>query len=188
MKTILVSAIAGIWRIFSLLIGSLTFFPAGNHARAQSTTQTPLFQVERRYASIPPLLRSRMHPELRRAAMAKYGGVEKSEKAVLAGLRWLKDHQNADGSWSDEYKPGMTALALLCFLGHGELPDSPEFGATTKKALDWMLERGNEFDGRMSLTKSRWGGIVGAETHAIATGAMCEYYSLTKDERLRAAH
>jgi hypothetical protein len=77
----------------------------------------------------------------------------------------------------------MTGLAILCFLGHGELPESPEFGPTVKKALDWVLERGNEFQGRMSLTKDGWGGNPGVYQHGILTYAIGEYYSMTKDER-----
>ena len=119
----------------------------------------------------------------RTTAAAKVGGTEKSEKAVVAGLRWLKQQQNPDGSWSDEFTPAMTGLALLAFLGHGELPESPEFGPTVKKALDWVLERGNECDGRMSLTKEGWGANHGVYEHAILTYAMGEYFSMTGDAR-----
>lgn len=120
-----------------------------------------------------------------KAAMAKkVGGKEKSEKAVMAGLRWLKQNQNEDGSWAGDYKPSMTGLAVLCFLGHGETPESPEFGPTVKKGLDWLLTRGTEFEGRLSLTKEGWGGENhGVYEHAIATYAMAEYYTMTKDER-----
>ena len=119
----------------------------------------------------------------RQKAAMQTGGTEKSEKAVVAGLRWLKQQQNPDGSWSDEFQPGMTGLALLALLGHGELPESPEFGPTMKRALDWVLARGKEFDGRMSLTKDGFGGNSGVYEHAILTYAMGEYFSMTKDER-----
>ena len=132
---------------------------------------------------VPSAMGGRMGGQARSMAGMKVGQKDKSEKAVMAGLRWLKDHQNADGSWSDEFKPGMTGLGLLCFLGHGELPESPEFGETVKKTLDWMLARGTEFQGRMSLTKDGWGGNHGVYEHAIGTYAMGEYYSMTKDER-----
>ncbi|MEO7317982.1 MAG: prenyltransferase/squalene oxidase repeat-containing protein [Chthoniobacteraceae bacterium] len=132
---------------------------------------------------VPPGMASRIGATERMAAAKKNGGTEKSEKAVMAGLRWLKDHQNADGSWSDEFRPAMTGLALLTFLGHGELPESPEFGPTVKKALDWVLARGGEFDGRMSLTKDGFGGNHGVYEHAILTYAMGEYFSMTHDDR-----
>ena len=132
---------------------------------------------------VPSAMGGRMGGTARGMAAAKTNMKDKSEKAVMAGLRWLKEHQSADGSWSDEHRPAMTGLALLCFLGHGELPESPEFGPTVKKALDWVLERGNEFQGRMSLTKDGWGGNAGVYEHGIVTYAMGEYYSMTKDER-----
>ena len=117
----------------------------------------------------------------RMAAIKKMGGKEKSEKAVMAGLRWLKKTQNADGSWAPEHKPAMTGLALLCFLGHGELPESPEFGPTVKKALDWVLEKGTAAEGRMHLGKEF--NQPGVYEHGILAYAIGEYYTMTKDER-----
>lgn len=135
-------------------------------------------------AGLPSSMQGRAGGTARQQMMQKTGGKEKSELAVMKGLRWLKEHQNEDGSWSDEHKPAMTGFAILCFLGHGETPESPEFGPTVKKGVDWLLARGNEFQGRMSLTKEGWGtGNAGVYEHAIATYAMGEYYTMTKDER-----
>lgn len=126
---------------------------------------------------------SRLDETSRRAASAKFGGTPNSEKAVVAALRWLKAQQNDDGSWSDEFRASMTGLALLCFLGHGELSTSAEFGPTVKKSVDWVLARGEECDGRMSLTKDGFGGNHGVYEHAMLTFAVGEYYSLTHDAR-----
>jgi hypothetical protein len=130
---------------------------------------------------LPAAMAGRAGGSARAAAMKASGGKDASEKAVMAGLRWLKQNQGADGSWGPGNAPAMTGLAVLCFLGHGETPEAPEFGPTVKKALDWLLKKGNEFDGRMSLTKNAFGNVY---EHAIATYAMCEYYSMTKDERM----
>ena len=130
---------------------------------------------------LPAAMAGRAGGTARAAAMKMSGGKDASEKAVMAGLRWLKQNQGADGSWGPAHAPAMTGLAVLCFLGHGETPEAPEFGPTVKKALDWLLKKGNEFDGRMSLTKNAFGNVY---EHAIATYAMCEYYSMTKDERM----
>jgi hypothetical protein len=134
-------------------------------------------------SGVPGSMSGRMGGTARMAAMKKAGGKEKAEKAVMAGLRWLKKNQNEDGSWAPTERAAMTGLGVLCFLGHGELPDSPEFGPTIKKALDFMLAKGTEFQGKMSMTRDGWGGTHGVYHHAIGTYAMCEYYTMTKDER-----
>jgi hypothetical protein len=133
-------------------------------------------------SGIPGTMAGRMGGTARASAMQKFGGKEKAEKAVMAGLRWLKQNQNEDGSWSKANAPAMTGLGILCFLGHGELPDSPEFGPTIKKALDWMLAHGTKHQGKMSTGGTLSGGPAVYE-HGIATYSMGEYYTMTKDER-----
>jgi len=135
--------------------------------------------------TVPSAMSGRVGGMARSAAMMRSGGKEGSERAVMAGLNWLKAHQNEDGSWSDQFKPAMTGLAVLCFLGHGETQTSADFGPTVKKALDWLIERGGEFDGRFSLTKDGWGGNDGVYQHAICAYALGEYYSMTQDDRVK---
>lgn len=133
---------------------------------------------------VPSDMAGRMGGSARASAMMKNKGKEKSEQAVMAGLRWLKEHQNSDGSWSEENRPSMTGFAVLCFLGHGETPESPEFGPTVKNGLDWLLAKGTEYQGRLSMTRDGWGGgNAGVYEHGIATYAMGEYYTMTKDDR-----
>jgi prenyltransferase beta subunit len=135
-------------------------------------------------SGLPGTMSGRAGGTARAAAMRQMGGKEKSEKAVMAGLRWLVKQQKEDGSWSPEHSSAMTGLAILCFLGHGETPASPEFGPTVKKAIDWMIAKGTEFEGRLSLTKGGWGGHSGVYAHGIAAYALAEYYTMTKDDRV----
>ncbi len=135
--------------------------------------------------NFPSAMRGRAGGTARAAAMKNGGGKEASERAVLMALNWLKAHQNEDGSWSEEYKPSMSGLALLCFLGHGETDTSVDYGVTVKKAVDWLIARGAEFQGRMSLTKDGFPGNEAAYQHAICAYAMGEYYSMTKDDRIK---
>lgn len=160
------------------------------HASAQKFDFDEFFKpkdqkVDALFANVPATMRSRMTPQLRQAAMQKFGGDEKSEKGVVAALRWLKSQQNADGSWSTECKPAMTGLALLCFLGHGELPASAEFGDTVKKALAWLKTKGTKSAGRLSLSDADWKPDTSVYLHAIATLALCEYYAMTQDETFK---
>jgi hypothetical protein len=134
-------------------------------------------------AGIPASMSGRMGGTARAAAMKTVGGKEKSEKAVMAGLRWLKQHQNEDGSWSDQYKPSMTGFACLCFLGHGETPESPEFGPTIKKGIDWLIASGTQFQGHLS-GQGDFGTQHAVYEHGIAAYALGEYYTMTKDERV----
>jgi hypothetical protein len=109
---------------------------------------------------------------------------DETENAVLRGLNWLRDHQNEDGSWGEKNKGGMTGLALLCFLGHGELGNSPNYGLTVNKALNWVIAQGTTYQSRLSMTEDGWGpGNGGVYEHGILTYALAEYYTLSKDER-----
>ena len=76
---------------------------------------------------------------MRAQSIAKHKGTQETEKAVLAALRWLKEHQNKDGSWGAAQTEAIGALGLLAFLGHGETPDSEEFGATVTKAVSYVV-------------------------------------------------
>ena len=100
---------------------------------------------------------------------------------MLRGLRWLVKTQKSDGSWSEQHKAGMTGLALLSFLGHGETPVSPEFGPTISRAIDWVLENGKKNNGHLSMAGGF--GNPGCYEHGILTYALGEYYTMTKDDR-----
>ena len=117
--------------------------------------------------------------EVRSAALARGGGKPSSDQAVINALRWLKKVQNPDGTWGKQYPGGMSGLALLCFLGHGETPASKEFGGTVANAINAMLTNGTKNKGNLHPK----GGIEPYQ-HGMATYALCEAYTMTKDERL----
>jgi hypothetical protein len=53
---------------------------------------------------------------------------EQVERAIREGVRFLKDHQRADGSWAEvdpQTRIGTTCLVTLALLTAGEKPDSP---------------------------------------------------------------
>jgi len=112
------------------------------------------------------------------------GGGPGANAYVLRALRWLKKHQESDGSWRCESggkqdgrhstgnAPAMTGLGLLTFLAHGDTPVSAEFGETVERAMRWLVEN-QQADGRFK----------GRDGHdyclPIATYALCEAYGMT---------
>ena len=134
---------------------------------------------------IPSTMGSRMGGTARTMAMQMNGGKKESEEAVMRGLRWLAKNQNADGSWakgSKQYIAAMTGFGILSFLGHGETQVSAEFGPTVQKAMDWLINNGQKNSGRLSMEPAF--SQSGVYAHGIATYALGEYYTMTKDERV----
>jgi hypothetical protein len=120
----------------------------------------------------------------RKGALGLYGkggaGGERTEAAVLRALRWLKKNQASDGSWEGTAKPAMTAMALLAYLAHNETPQSPEFGATVKRGLEYLI-------GKQDATGHFAGRDGNDYSHPIATYALCEAYGLTQHPSLKDA-
>jgi hypothetical protein len=103
-----------------------------------------------------------------------------TEQAVMRGLAWLQKVQNADGSWGERNRGAMSGLALLCFLGHGEYGQSPQFGFTVNHAIEWIVANGTASQSRLSMSREGWGsGNAGVYEHGIATYALGEYYTMT---------
>ncbi|QDU69614.1 prenyltransferase/squalene oxidase repeat-containing protein [Engelhardtia mirabilis] len=124
----------------------------------------------------------------RRSGRKKVGkGVE---KALLAGLEWLKDHQSEDGHWDADDFPvecdkeppysdgegsalhdvGLTGLALLAFLGFGDTMNDGQYHETIRSGISWLQKQ-----------QDRSTGLIGEQTasnfiynHAIAALALCE--------------
>ena len=130
--------------------------------------------------------------------LAKYN--KPTADAIVAGLGWLRRHQDPDGRWdADEFMKhdpaadrsrgpgaathdiGVTALATLAFLGDGSTPSYGAERATVARAIRWLITQQGE------------NGLIGAGAapdyiydHAIATCALCEAFGMTEDETLRA--
>ena len=119
----------------------------------------------------------------RSRAMAQNRMNAKAEPAVMKGLSWLQQNQNADGSWGESNKGAMTGFGLLCFLGHGETSTSEQFGATVNKAVQWILDNGAKHEGRLHMANSF--NQSGVYEHGICTYALGEYYTMTRDDRVK---
>ncbi len=118
----------------------------------------------------------------RAAMLGRYGGRHggRSEKAVKLALSWLADHQNENGSWGDASKKigvGISGLALLTFLAHGETPSSEKYGPTVEKAIRWLLSQQSS------------AGSIGQKgyAHGIAAYAISEAFAMTRIPALKIA-
>lgn len=122
---------------------------------------------------LPLVFRYRCSKELRLTAIKNGGGLPASEEAVQKALHFLRDQQNSDGSWSESQPVGMTGLALLCFLGHGETAQSDEFGVCVLNAIQYLVDLAAKNGGKLGFDFKDHHWIY---EHAIATQALAEAY------------
>ena len=104
----------------------------------------------------------------RASAVSQFGGSKVGQNALLKALWWLAKVQNPDGSWGQRHKGGLTGLALLTFLAHGETQTSKHFGTTVKKAIQWLLADPVKKHGKHE-----------SYDHAIKTYALSEAFAMT---------
>jgi hypothetical protein len=140
--------------------------------------------------ALPKTMQQRCDPQKRIARLKSGGGKTMTETAIVKGLNWLKNTQGEDGSWGEKdkddtgkpiradahHKKAMTGMALLCFLGHCELQDSPDFGPTVQKAINYITS--------MPPDESVGAGNRGSYSHPIRAYALCEAYTMTKIKKL----
>ncbi len=125
--------------------------------------------------------------------LSKHGGDGKTEAAVGLGLKWLKQQQAADGSWSlvgpfnpyrdgppPENKESATAMALLAFLGNGQTNVKGQYQETVDRGFKWLLKHQLE-NGRFHTERASHHFY----THGQCTIAVCELYAMTKNSQLR---
>lgn len=131
----------------------------------------------------------RLDPAKRALRLQQEGGGDASEHAVIAGLRWLKKNQRADGFWDCAYSEvAGTALATLALLGHGETDKSPEFGATLEKAIDALISTIGE-DGLVAINMEgstrRRGGVAQMYCQGQVVEALAEAYAILGYSKIR---
>lgn len=120
-------------------------------------------------------------------ALERFGGDEKTERAVAAGLEYLASIQRRNGSWGQPRKVdekygetivGTTAISTLAFLGAGHHPGrESEYQDVVRESIDYLLET--------QTRRGHFGLRTSAYSHGIATYALGEAYLLTRDEALR---
>lgn len=151
---------------------------------------------------VPAIMKARVGSDRMQRAIAN-GGSQDTEAAVIAALKWLAEHQSKDGRWdTDRYEggrevmvngenrrgagshadTGITGLALLAFLAHGNTHLKGEHPQTVQRGLEWLLSMQGA-DGNLggdALVFERM------YCHAMATCALSEAYAMSGDSRLEA--
>ncbi len=134
------------------------------------------------FVSLPPSMRQRCATTERLEKLRQNGGSPECERAVSASLEWLKSQQNEDGSWGRNNgrsnKAAMTGLALLCYLGRCETPDSPFYGDNVMRAIMYLIELSKK--NPHGFITDDFKGNAGAYEHGIATYALGEMYTLAR--------
>ena len=140
----------------------------------------------------------------REDGIARRGGSAAAENSVRAALRWLAAHQDKDGKWSvsfaqhcpsgdrcgrytrpahkgGPYSVGLTGLATLAFLGHGNTHKEGEYREVVNRALRFLIDRQNARTGAFNSSSD----TTFLYDQGIATLALAEVYAMSKDKSLR---
>jgi hypothetical protein len=104
-----------------------------------------------------------------------------AEAAIQRGLGFLAGSQNADGSWGEEHKPAITALALMAFMVKGQFPERGEAGPKLDKAVAYLLHQGETASGYFGTSRQ------GMYEHGLATLALSEVWGMTERDGVRDA-
>ncbi len=145
--------------------------------------------------------------KLREKAVLKYGGSEASENAVDLSLKWLASVQNPSGYWDASTNgsgqvgiddkginrkyagrnadSGVTALAVLAFLGKLNAVDQGIYSPNVKRALQWLVAQqktkewpnGDKTSGYLGGNATQFAGMY---CHGMATFAIAEAYAVSK--------
>jgi len=130
------------------------------------------------FISLPPSMRARCSTAERLEKLRQNGGSAECEAAVSKALEWLKTKQNPDGSWGTGYKSAMTGMALLCYLGRCETPESPFYGENVMKGILYLIELSKKNEYGMIAENTKQSGAT--YEHGIATYALGEMYTLAR--------
>jgi hypothetical protein len=155
----------------------------------------------RRRANVPATYRLR-NLQNRAAIARRFGGTTESERAVERSLAWLARQQHPDGHWDasrfgsgqiefDENRvdrrfagrdadTGITALAILAFLGAGYTQEEGKYTRTVSEALNWLMAQ-QASDGNLSGNATHFARMY---CHAMATYALGEASGMQSDPTL----
>jgi antitoxin component YwqK of YwqJK toxin-antitoxin module len=159
--------------------------------------------VAAEFKNIPSSMKQRFVPRSRLVLINKFGGSSQIENSVSLGLSWLKKVQDSDGGWGrqdkddmgentggyPEHRDAMTAMALLAFLGHGELQDSADYGEVVRTGIEFLTssppDKSARYDDAGKFLGFSTEGNRLPYSHAIRTYALCESYTIMRSTKLK---
>ncbi|MFW6108421.1 MAG: prenyltransferase/squalene oxidase repeat-containing protein [bacterium] len=116
------------------------------------------------------------------APLARLELGEETRRAASKGLSYLARTQNRDGSWSGgsglSRNVGVTGLAVMAFMAHGNQPGRGEFGENIDRGLDFLLANVRR-DGYITA-----GGVSRMYEHGFAALAMAQAYGMARRQDL----
>jgi hypothetical protein len=151
--------------------------------------------------ALPETYRARTSDN-RSTIVIRNGGNADTEAAVQAALAWLAANQEADGRWNPRLHSagretrvyghdrggagtkadtGISALAILAFLGTGQSHLEGEHRETIQRGLEFLL-RSQAADGNLAGGARLFARMY---CHGMAALAISEAYAMTGDHRLR---
>jgi len=174
---------------------------AADDAAEQDTAAAAPTAVATPTRPVPPLYADRIGSR-RAAAAAARGGSADTERAVQAGLAWLATVQEPDGRWSaarhgagrgrqaaGQHDPsvggrsdhGVTALAVLAFLGAGSTHQEGPYAQVVERGIRFLTGR-QRADGSLAGDAEFFAALY---CHGMATLALAECCALSLDAALR---
>ncbi len=161
------------------------------------TTSVPNFDaIEKNNAARVPATYRLRDLSNREKIAQQYGGTKASEEAVESALRWLASTQEPQGFWDgskygagsvqfdadgvdrlragQNADAGLTALALLSFLGAGYTTEEGEYTDVVSKATNWLISQQSE-NGYLGGKATKYEAMY---CHGMATYALAEAYGL----------
>lgn len=154
---------------------------------------------------VPASYRLRGLPGRKKFAI-EMGATDDSERAVEASLEWLARHQHPKGYWQPiesilgtepekveikdlaerqrsglQAESGLTALALLAFLGANYTHEDNQYADNVDRAIRWLIAQ-QDSNGYLGGRANKYASMY---CHGMAAIALGEAYGMTKDASLK---
>lgn len=100
------------------------------------------------------------------------------DKAIRAGLEYLRRQQKPDGSTSEKYATALTAMSVMAHFAAGHPPADKQYGSWLRKSINYVISKQNA-DGYFGESDgSRMYG------HGISTLMLAEALGMPRDDEM----